>query len=259
MKKERQHSLTEYENQLLAIIDNVVEKISASLILYNTKSNYNSSFFLAIIAQEELAKLIMLPIAREIGNVDELLSSRKGGFYSHKIKQKLFSSYTFFERNWEVIEDKKQNSLYSGINDENKIENPEITREECFQELKNGIFVFQYQMKVIEDSKIFPQHFINILLGKTSELGKVVGWNIPDLGMAFFRDVDKAVEEMVEDKNKAKTKMLESLFKNPYNMVEIIKAALGNDYKDFLRKIQGLSFSEMVRILGEKLEEIEKR
>lgn len=251
--------ITEYEKLLFPIIENGIQKLIASIILYETKIAYTSSYFLVVIAQEELAKLILIPIAKEIGGLDDLLRNRKDGFFNHRVKQKLFSTYGFFERKWEGIEDKKQNCLYTTKDDKGGIKHCSISKEECYKEIKNAIWVYQYQMKVISNENIFTKDFKKILLFMTKLLGGCIKDKIPQLIEDFKRDADRAAEDLKKNKNKTKDKFLESLFKNPYRMIEIIKHGLGPKYKQFLSEIKNKSFQEMVQHLGKKLNEIDSK
>lgn len=242
--------LSKYERCLFAVMENVIQKITASVTLYDTKFAYPSAYFLAVIAQEELAKLILLPIARELGELNDLISNRKSAFYSHRAKQKLISTYGFFKKNWKKLEERKQGCLYVEFNKKEVSNYCRISKEECYDEIKSTLWAYQYQMKCISSEKEFSKDFIKVLLFMTKILGDCVREKLPNLHKEMIEEVKKSVVKMKKNKKLAKKEVLESIFKNPYELIRVVKNALGNDYKVFLRKIQKMSFDEMVQHLG---------
>jgi len=198
------------EQIIYEVVKNVNEKISAASVLYSKKINFNSAFFLLIIAQEEMAKLFLIPIANEIGELNNLLFDRGGPFYSHKVKQRIYSSYNFLERKLDEIDAKKQQSLYVGkIN--NRIGTLQISHKKCFEEIKNTIALQQYQLKNISQSNKFEKKFIDTLLKLTEDLGKIVNSNVPRLAKVYFDDVKKEVNRMRKN-NKTFEKNITNLF-----------------------------------------------
>lgn len=249
MKNNKNLRLSKYEKILFCVVENVVQKLTAAVILYEGKCAYTSAYFLAIIAQEELAKLILLPIAKELGELNELISKKNSAFYNHRVKQKLIRTYSFFERDWQNLEEKKQNCLYVGYDDNCKPRYCRITPKECYKEIKSAIWFYQYQMKCINTEKTFSRDFIKTLLFMTKILGGCVNEKIPNLHKEMMLEVKNATKHMRINKIKAR----EALFKNPYELVRITKYALGPSYKKFLRRIQKMEFKDMVEYLGTKL------
>lgn len=251
----KKSSLTEYEEILLAVIKNVVEKLTAAIILYDSKLSYTSSYYLTVITEEELAKLYILPIVNEFESLQEALADRKSAFYSHKIKQRIFSSYVYFDRNWEGIEDKKQSILYVGLNKNGKVGFCYIKQEECLREIYNAVWVFLYQMKHITQEKTLSKQFVDVCLFLNSILAGCIKDKIPSVITNIKSDTDRAVKIMSQNKKKAESAYYESLFKNPYEQIRILKNALGNDkYKNFLKRTHKLSFEDMVEELGKEVQ-----
>lgn len=251
MKKELK--LSKYEKCLFAVVENVVQKITAATVLYDTKFAYTSAYFLAIITQEELAKLILLPIAKELGELSNLISNRRSAFYSHRAKQKLISTYGFFKKNWRELEKRKQKCLYVEFDERGMPNYCRISREECHEEIKSVLWAYQYQMKCISSEKKFSKDFIRALLFLTKILGGCVQDKLPNLHREMMEEAKKAVVKMKKNKKLAEKEVLESIFKNPYELIRVVKNAIGSDYKVFLRKIQKMSFGEMVQHLGNYL------
>jgi len=241
--------LSKYERCLFVVAENVIQKITASVTLYDTKFAYTSAYFLAIIAQEELAKLILLPIAKELDELNDLISDRGSAFYSHRAKQKLISTYGFFKKDWEELEKRKQGCLYVEFDESETPNYCKINRKECYEEIKSALWAYQYQMKCISSEKEFSKDFIKTLLFLTKILGGCVRDKLPSLHKEMMEEAKKAVIKIEKDKKLAEKEVLESIFKNPYELIRVVKNALGSDYKDFLRKIQKMSFDEMVQDL----------
>ena len=244
--------LSRYEKCLFVVVENVVQKLTASVVLFDTKFPYTSTsaYFLAVIVQEELAKLILLPIARESGNLNNLISNRRSAFYSHLVKQKLISSYGFFKKDWKRLEEKKQRCLYVGFNKKRKLDYCRISRDDCYKEIKSALWAYQYQMKCINSEKEFSKDFIKALLFMTKILGDCVRDKLPSLHKDMMDEARKSVIRMEKNNKLVEKEFLESAFKNPYELIRIVKSIFGSDYKIFLKKIQKMSFDEMVQCLG---------
>ena len=55
--------LSQYEKLILLTVENVIEKLTSASILFKHNPANSTAYFLTIISQEELAKLILLPFA----------------------------------------------------------------------------------------------------------------------------------------------------------------------------------------------------
>ena len=107
-----------------AIFKNAFEKLQAATLLYSNQF-YNSSYFLSVIAKEEISKIIIVNIAAETDKLDEL-EIRPSDFYNHKIKQRIATSYNTLEQPKRNLEQIKQSSLYVGIKKGGKAIIPDI-------------------------------------------------------------------------------------------------------------------------------------
>lgn len=242
-------TLSRYEELIFTISFNVIQKLMAAAILYESKLAYPSSYFLAVIAEEELAKLILIPILNETGQLNKI---KKGdSFFHHKSKQKIICSYGYFKKNWEKIEETKQGCLYTGIA---KGEHAcTISEQQCYKEIKDAVWSFQYQMKCIASEKTLSEDLKKILLQISKWLGGCLQEKIPSLGKESWEEMNKEVGKLKKNKKKAENAFLESLFKNPYELIRISKAALGKDYKAFLSKIQNKTFEEMISLMKKEM------
>ncbi|HSW96231.1 MAG TPA: AbiV family abortive infection protein [Candidatus Saccharimonadales bacterium] len=247
--------LTPFEIMLHATIYNIIEKTTASIALYKTKYSYPSSYYLAIIAQEEVAKLFMLPLINEFGGLDEVVRNKRSPFYNHKIKQKIFSSFVYFQRNWESLEEKKQATLYVGFKSNNDFGRLTISPEENYNEIKNLVWVYFFQTKhMVKEpySKYFLKVFNfsnNILIGCLKD-------QMPELLEDMKKEMDKAVKRISKSKESIISTYYEDTFKNPYELIRIYKKLYkGDDYKNFIKRTYKLSFQELVKEIGKDLEE----
>lgn len=232
-------NMTDYEKLLFPIANNANEKIIASSALYNSKLSWTSSFYLAVIAQEELAKLIIIPFAKEIDGLDDMLNNKSSIFYSHKIKQKILSSYVYFQRDWAAIEIKKQNCLYS------KGQTCYVKPEECYKEIKSAVWMWQNLM-LFSKEPIFTEFFKKSLLIITKMQGACLRSNIPELLEDMQRELDNIGANFKSDKEKYFSEWCRLQFRNPYEFIRLLKAVFKDDYKLHLRNILDKTLDEAV-------------
>lgn len=242
----RQLKLSEYEELIFAIVFNAQEKLIASIKLYKLGISFSTAYFLAIIAEEEIAKLILVPIAKELGEIDELMTNRKSGYFNHKIKQRIFSSYGLQNRSYEDIENLKQSCLYIGKGQKSAFIKPEVV----YEELKHALKL--YSRFVIEISAT-GTYFSNDFKDAVSTLTRLtlrgcIKSELPQLIDDVFAEDDKS------DLGKGLVELkYEDYFTNPYLMIEILKSAIGDKYKQFLKETKHMSFDDMVQHLRDYL------
>ena len=242
----RHLKLTEYEELIFAIIFNAQEKLIASIKLFKLGISFSTAYFLAIIAEEEIAKLILLPIAKELGEIDDLITDRKSSYFNHKIKQRIFSSYGLQNRSHEDIENLKQSCLYIGKGQKSTYIKPDIV----YEELKHALKL--YSRFVIEIS-VTGTHFSDDFKEAVTTLTRLtlrdcIKHEIPQLIDDVFTEDDKNDSEdgLVELK-------YEDYFSNPYLLIEILKSVIGDRYRQFLRETKDMSFDNMVQHLRDNL------
>lgn len=245
--------LTKYEELLFAIIDNVVQKIVSSIELYCSKYAYPSAYFLAVISEEELAKLILLPLARELGEIKELISSRDSLYFKHGLKQKIFTSYGLQNRSAEDIEKIKQKCLYVGMDDNLKPIYARISPKETYLEIKYSTRLLTDFVHKILSTKEFSQDFKRVVIFLLKILRAHGKNKLPRLLKDIANEADKAFLELKKDPKRAEERFHKELFSNPYILIDIFKALFKKDYKKHLRNMKKLSFHDMVQYLGKYL------
>ncbi len=147
--------LSKYENFILLTVENVIEKLTAATILFKQNPANSASYFLTIISQEELAKLILLPFAYELDYLEELMSNRQSELFSHKVKQKMFTSYTHHSRDYSAMENNKQDSLYVNYK-KNKNNLKKFYKSETIKEMKEAIICYLHQINILADAQTLP-------------------------------------------------------------------------------------------------------
>jgi len=236
-----------YEKCIWGIFHNATFKLLSALELY--KSGYqNESFFLTVIAEEELSKLTMIPIANEIGELKNLFSNKKNNkspYFNHRKKQKLFSSFGLFGRNYDDIEDIKQSCLYIGLYEEEYPEFIKISKKDLDNELVWAICFFIDNLKKIKSTPLLSLsikkplegfYFNNLLASAIKSLA-------PNIGKA----VDKEMKERIDNLKKQDPLIIKTtlLLSNTFAVIEFFKCLYKNDYKKHLKKLYGLSFNEI--------------
>jgi AbiV family abortive infection protein len=235
-----------FEKFILNIFLNATQKILSSVNLYNTKHSYNESYFYAVISQEEMAKLVILPLACELDELDGVLKSRRSPFYNHSIKQKVFTTFGLQNRTYEDIEEIKQSSLYVGINNEGQPVINIIKPEIVLEEIKHSclFLVNNYQNLKAQESFSSTTHkgldfFMKIVY-------ECIKNELPEINKMITED-SKSIDDLdSEDLSNLKTKRL---FMNPYNLIGMFKAVFKKDYKKHLKIVSNYSFEEIEEYL----------
>jgi AbiV family abortive infection protein len=243
---------------LFAVAENVMHKLVSAIVLYDTKFAYTSAYFLAVIAQEEIAKFILLPVANEIGELEELISIKnrtKSPFYNHTAKQKLVSTYSFFNRNldWKNFAEVKEGCLYVGFDDNENPKFVNVSPDKCYKEIKSALWFFQSQMRNIAFEKSFNKKLVKALLALTKILGGCLQEKMPQLNKEMQRDFKEVISKIKKSKSLSHKTFLDSLFKNPYELIRISKYACDGKHKVFLRDAflckNGKTYDEMIKHL----------
>ncbi len=248
-------NLSNYEKIITSVSKNAKEKIIASIELYKTETANPSSFYLATIAQEELSKLVLLPIAREVNEIKKLLDGENRTFspyYNHKIKQKIFVSYGLQNRKYELIESNKQKNLYCCVNKNLRPKANKCKKQTVFLEIKHAIKLFRTSVLYPFTADIFPfkdnrktigenfsKNLEQFCFSEFNFINDFLNQRIPELSNELFKE--EAEEFKLKKEN---TLSLKKLFLNPYCTIEVYKVIFGKSYKDKLKEIQGHSFEE---------------
>lgn len=241
--------LTKEERLYFEIFKNAIEKLMASIELYVSKISYSSSYFLAIISQEEASKLIILPLSIEIEEVEQLVSSRNSNYFSHKFKQKIFTSYGFQNRSHGAIENLKQSLLYIGAEKDLTPKFNEISVEESYREIKNAMqfLIVRILFGIQQDKKNFSKKFRELTLNTSFILRESSDQKLPQLKNDILAESNKMEAEMRLKKEKdGQEQSLRQFYSQPYNLILLCKILFRDDYKKHLENIKEMSFEEVI-------------
>ncbi len=238
--------LTDYELFVITIFQNATQKLLSAVDLYSTKYSYNEAYFLSIIAQEELAKLIILPIARELGEIDEIINNRSSVYYKHSVKQKIFTNFGLQNRTHDDIERIKQSCLYVGIDTKHKSVFSVIKPDIVLKEIKNTalFFVNNYRTILLEETfskktKKGVNFFIKIVHGCIAD-------RLPEINKEIEKDADELSKKTKEE---LESEIHKALITNPYELIKMFKAVFKKDYKKHLKKVGYFSISEFEKYI----------
>lgn len=245
--------LSTFENILFTVVENAIYKTISAIELYCTKYSYNQAYFLCIIAEEELAKLIILPIAKELDELKKLVNNRRNSYYNHSIKQKLFTSYGLQNRTSDEIESIKQQCLYVGIDENLKPIYARLKPDIVYLEIKHTTFLLTSSThkilrtsEVSDDLKKCILFLLNLLKGCVND-------KMPELKEDILKESDEFITKLNNNPDFREERYLEELFSNPFELIRIFKAVFMDDYQKHLEKIKTLPFNEMVKYLGNNL------
>jgi len=231
--------MSDFEKLLMNIILSAGEKITDAAVLLRTRYSYRNSWYLTILAEEELAKIVVLPFAERAGNSAEI-AERPSVLYRHPIKQKIFTTYGLQNRDYLNIEALKQECVYVAPRVGGKLR--VVTADEASDEIEKSILLFN-QLAVN-----------NILIAQSPSdefriiLQKYVGMIFAPAIKYLAPDVAKKI--MVNfNKPTSKITLVEAVKRHPLLFAEMIVDALPKTYPEFFTDIQGLSYDEMIREL----------
>jgi len=247
--------LSKYEKLLFTIIENAIYKTISSIELYCTEYAYNESYFLAVIAEEELAKLIIIPIAKELNELDDLFNNRKSAYFNHVIKQKIFTSFGLQNRSHNEIEKLKQTCLYVGSDKKLKSNFIKMKPKKVYLEIKHTVQLLTSFVFTMMKSKSLSKDLKNSVLFLSKLLKGCVEEKLPELKVDILKEIDSAEKKYKHSPKKRQYRLHQEIFTNPYELIEIFKAIYKKDYKKHLQKIKKLSYDEMVQYIGKTLEE----
>jgi len=244
--------LIKEEKLYFEIFKNAIEKLMASIQLYVSETSYSSSYFLAIIAQEEASKLIILPLSIEIEEVKQLLSDKRSYYFSHSFKQKIFTSYGFQNRSHKTIENLKQPLLYIGAEEDLTPKFNEISAKESYREIKNAMqfLIVRILFGIQQDTKKFSKEFKEFTLHTSFALRDFSDRKLPRLKNDMLAESNKMMIEMRSKKEKdSQEQSLRQFFSQPFNMIALCKIIFRDEYKKHLKIIKKMSFDEAIKYI----------
>ncbi len=162
--------MTQYENILINIFANAAMKIVGAIDLHVSGYSCNLAYFASIIAQEELAKLVILPIANELGDLNDVISNRNSDYFKHGVKQKLFTSFGLQNRTHDDVERIKQECLYVGVDKDLTPVLRQISKQESLEEIKHATLLLTRMFRIhcfgqefSDDFKRGVHHFMGLV------------------------------------------------------------------------------------------------
>lgn len=235
--------MSEFEKLLMNIILSAGEKIIDAAVLLKTRHSYRGSWYLTILAEEELAKIVVLPFAERAGNSAEI-AEKPSVLYRHPIKQKIFTTYGLQNRDFLNIEALKQECVYVAPKVGGKLRM--VTADEASSEIEKSILLFN-QLAVN-----------NILIAQSPSnefkitLQKYVGM----IFVPAIKDLTPNVAQKIMadfDGPTSKITIVEAVKRHPLLFAEMIVYAIPQTYQQFFADIQGLSHTEMIEELNKHI------
>jgi hypothetical protein len=249
--RNKKFKLNKYEKLIFNIITNAIFKTVDAIQLYSLETSYSSAFFLTVIAEEELAKLVILPIAEELDELEELVNNRNSIYFRHSIKQKIFTSFGLQNRTHDEIENMKQGCLYIGVDKNLNATSTNIKPELVYLELKHTANLLAHSINIILKTPSLSKDLKRSVMWIFGNIFKAcVDAKLPRLKKDIYDEASKEIVNYRKDQKKLSGRFLQELFTNPYALIDIFKALFQNDYKRHLADIKSMSFDEMVSYLG---------
>lgn len=246
----------------MEIVLNAGEKIINAATLHATKHAYRESLFLLIIAQEELAKLILLPFANAAGNINELIDDKKhkGPYFSHRVKQKIFTSFGLQNRSYMDLEEIKQRCLYTGRKTESRPSRYVAKEDDTYKELAHAAKLYIHlvvhclhsdpTVQISAEARRVVRKFTNSIF--IPALRDIVPSLVDDLQDYVTKEGEKAATALQGfgapiPNGSVNKELYDLVMTNPFMFVDIMAFALEpNEFKKYFTEISGMSVDEMI-------------
>lgn len=235
-------TLDSYERLLLEIIVNAGEKLIDAATLHQTGYSYRSSWYLAIIAEEEMAKLVIIPFSKLAGTLKKI-ANRPSVAYSHPIKQKIFTTFGVQNRSYKEIESLKQSYLYVTPDAEKPKPRPVVTAKQSEQEILHAVLLFDRLV------------FINFSVSKSisDDFKSLLRAYYAKVFAPAIKDLSSVAAEMLVDKYanppKDPTDFIEVVRTHPQLFAEMVQASIPERFSTYFKEIEGKSFHEVLPCL----------
>ena len=224
-----------------AIFQNAFKKLKAATVLYSNEL-YDTSYFLSVIAEEEVSKIIIVNIAKETGKLSEL-EIRSSAYYNHNVKQKIALSYNTLEKPERILEQIKQSSLYVGIGKGTEPIIPNIPQEKCYAELQNAIdTVIDFAFTKVDTNSLDEKTKNTI-----EDFKKFIDKHCPELRKQIKERHEK------DSADNFKNRILKMVYSKTNFLILFLKYKYGEDnYKPHLDKVKRMGLDEMLKYLDLK-------
>ena len=235
--------MSDSEKILMNIILSAGEKIIDAAVLFSTGHSYRDSWYLTIVAEEELAKIVVLPFAERAGNMLEI-AERPSLLYKHPVKQKIFTTYGLQNRDSANIEQLKQECIYVApkVGGQLRV----VTATEASDEIEGSILLFN-QLAVN-----------NILLAQSpsDEFKTILQKYVGSIFVPAVKDIAPSIAKKITLRYNGPTSkitIVEAIKRHPLLFAEMITFAIPQTHRQFFKAIQGLSHAEMIKELDKHL------
>ncbi len=208
-----------------------------------------------MIAEEELAKLILLPIAKELDDFEDLLNNRRSSYFNHRIKQKLFTSFGLQNRKHNEIETLKQECLYVGADKQLKPTRRMVTPKNAYLEIKHTVKLLLDSAKNIMSTDELSNDLKKIIMFTLNLLKGCILEKMPELAKDMLDEIEKIESEHAMKPEMKGHWLNEQLVTNPYSLIGIFKAIYKKDYKKHLGIINKMSSDEVIEYIYKTMEE----
>ncbi|MDN5275933.1 MAG: hypothetical protein JWN33_582 [Candidatus Saccharibacteria bacterium] len=233
--------MNNYEKLLMNLILNAGEKLIDAASLFKTGYSWRNCWFLTVIAEEEVAKLIIIPFANYAGTLKNLLEG-KSILYRHPVKHKIFATYGLQNRDYSKIESLKQSYLYVKPQLQTGTELPVVSKEQALIEITHAVKLFD------------TIAVINMLSSSTlsDEFKSLLRKYHKSIFVPAMRDLlPEIVREMNTHYEGPEPSLMEVLQRYPLLFAEMMTYAIPDQYVEFFKRIEGKSYDRMMEILSE--------
>ena len=238
---------TAYESLLLDVFRNAVFKFVSAITLYTEKISYNDAWYLCVLAEEELAKMFILPVARELDELKHITNERKHPYYRHALKQKIFVTRGMQNRDFESIEKMKQKMMYVGVKDDGSTDYGFVPPKQLLDEIRHCALLIAHTYADILSQQEFDKNFKKGMKFFMDIAYGCVQDNLPQVNELINKEAD---DLDLKDESELKELKMQRLISNPYYLIGMCKAVFKEDYKVHLREMSLLSFPELETYLG---------
>jgi hypothetical protein len=211
-------------------------------------SKYSSlSFYLAAVAQGELAKLLLLPFAWDTPDLSGLLENIDSSFVSQSIRDKIFQSYGLKYRSGADIDSLSLRYIF--VRDQQ--EYPQAVDEESLREIIScSDSLVKFIIRLIFQSN-FPKEMKEDFMFLLRNLDECSSRCLLRDGNWLAGNASDMLEKI--NGGLGQEELYRDMFTNPYTLTTIFKDAFGEEYKEYLSKAMDMGFEDMVDYLNSHL------
>lgn len=247
--------MNKFESIVFFVIYSACDKINASIVLLKSLYWRNMSFFSSILAEEELAKLILLPLLWEVGEIQNIITGKCSIYFNHWIKQKIFTTFWLQNRSYKEIEKLKQKSIYVGIDNNQKSDWKRISPNEAKQELQHAIqLLFYFWNKILLNPDFWKES--KEAIKKTMYM---TFWLVKKELSEIISIDESLIKKQIQLMNTwgRKTKIdkdgVKLIISDPFIVVSLFKFCFPESYKRHIKNILWLDYNGLCSYIMDKI------